>query len=270
MSKYSSLFVAALGAAVLGSTVVVSACSSAPPLPAYAMPPSNDVKTLTFLLNAPKPGDEIIASAEDAIQSALIRAEYKITTDENDPHDAVIDIDISANQKQGGFMTVQVNGKTQYDYAIHISLSVKEGGNIVDQKVYDYTASGGQSETGNGFALINDLSSSPRFREWAKKQVAKNAPPPKPTATATSTAVAGNPKPTATATTPPAPTSTSPGGVLATHTGPVNTGGSAAGAASAKTSPRDQLGTGSSSPPPTATASAPGTAPKPGGGTSPY
>lgn len=269
MSKYSSLFVAALGAAVLGSTVLVSACSSAPPLPAYAMPPSNDVKTLTFLLSAPKPGDEIIASAEDAIQSALIRAEYKITTDENDPHDAVIDIDISANQKQGGFMTVQVNGKTQHDYAIHISLSVKEGGNIVDQKVYDYTASGGQSETGNGFALINDLSSSPRFREWAKKQVAKNAPPP-PTPKATATAVAGNPKPTATATTPPAPTDTSPGGALGTHTGPVNTGGSAAGAASAKTSPRDQLGSGSSSPPPTATASAPGTAPKPGGGTSPY
>lgn len=269
MSKYSSLFVAALGAAVLGSTVVVSACSSAPPLPAYAMPPSNDVKSLTFLISQPKPGDEIIASAEDAIQSALIRAEYKITTDENDPHDAVIDIDISANEKQGGFMTVQVNGKTQRDYAIHISLSVKEGGNIVDQKVYDYTASGGLSETGNGFALVNDLSSSQRFRDWAKKQVAKNAPPP-PKPTATSTAVAGNPKPTATATTPPAPTTTTPGGALGTPTGPVNTGGSAAGAASAKTSPRDQLGSGSSTPPPTATASAPGTAPKPGGGTSPY
>jgi hypothetical protein len=141
MSKYSGLFAVALGTLVLGSTLVVSACGSAPPLPAYAMPPSNDVKTLTFFLSQPRPGDKIIESAEEAIQSALIRAEYKITTDESEPHDGVIELEISASEKPATFVTFELNGQKQKDYAVHVSLSVKEGSSIVDQKVYEYTAS---------------------------------------------------------------------------------------------------------------------------------
>lgn len=260
--KYKrSVFTVLLAAALFGTGV--SACAGGPPLPTYAMPPSNDVKTLTFLLSQPKAGDEIIASANDAIQSALIRAEYKITTDENDPHDAVIEIDISANEKQGGFMTVQVNGKTQRDYAIHVSLSVKDGGKIIDQKAYDYVASGGASETGNGFALINDLSGSPRFRTWAKEQVARSAPP-KPSSS--STAIAAKSTAAPPPTTP--PTSTSPTGALGTPPGPANTGGAAAGAASAGKAgaARDVLGSSGSGTAPAPSASAP-TPPK--GGTAP-
>lgn len=269
MSKYSGLFAVALGTLVLGSTLVVSACGSAPPLPAYAMPPSNDVKTLTFFLSQPRPGDNIIESAEEAIQSALIRAEYKITTDESEPHDGVIELEISASEKPATFVTFELNGQKQKDYAVHVSLSVKEGSSIVDQKVYEYTASNGVSEAGNGFALVNDLSSSMRFRDWAKKTVAKSAPPPKGSGAAT--AVAGNTKPTATAkptaTTPPAPTNTTPAGGLGTPAN-TSTSGSAAGAASAKGgAARDQLGgSGTAAPPPSATASGP----KPGGGTSPF
>lgn len=268
MKYQRSLFAAVFGSAVLlGAASFSLSCAGGPPLPMYAMPPPQDVKTLTFLLSQPRPGDEVIASAEDAIQSALIRAEYKITTDESEPHDAVIDLDISANEKQAGFMQVQVNGKVQKDYAVHVSLSVKEDGKIVDQKVYDYVASGGSTEGGHGYALINELSASPRFQTWAKQQVAKSAPPPaKPSATAT--AVAGNTKPKATTAPPtPPPTTTTPGGVLGTPPVPANTSGAAAGAASAGKggAARDHLGTtGPTAPPaPSSGGSAPngGTAP---------
>ena len=68
--KYNrSVFTVLVAAALFGSAV--SACAGGPPLPAYAMPPSNDVKTLTFYLSQPKAGDDVIASANDAIQSAL-------------------------------------------------------------------------------------------------------------------------------------------------------------------------------------------------------
>jgi hypothetical protein len=259
--RIRSVVLTAASAALFAGTL--TACGGGPPLPSYALPTTDAVKGLTFYLEQPKPGDKIIASAEDVIQSALIRAEYKITTDEKDPHDGVLVLDVSANEKQGGFMTVQVNGQTQHDYDIHVNLSVKDGGSIVDQKAYDYVASSGSSELGNGLSLVNDLTTSPRFRNWAKDRFAKNSPPSgKGTIAATARASASaSAPPVATVTAP--PTSTAPlppASALGTNPGAAGSSNAASGAAGAEKIPPPK---GSSGPKPVGS-TAPGsqTAPK--------
>jgi hypothetical protein len=137
-------------------------------LPTIATPPPEAVRSLTFLLVPAKGEAPPIGPTNDAIQSALIAAEYKITTDPEDPHDATIVVKASAAEEQS-FMTVQVNGKRRIDYKVNVNLTVKDGGAIVDQRSNEFEAGGGEVDRGNGLAIVNDLTDSMRFRRWARK-----------------------------------------------------------------------------------------------------
>ena len=161
--------------ASLGVVASLMACGGGPPLPTAPTPPPEAVKELTFLFEPAQSREAPVVTANDVVQGALISAGYKLTTDPKDNYDAVIALSASAVEEQS-LMVVQVNGQRVRNFHMRLTLTVKDGGTIADQRVDEFDESGGEAKTGNGLAVANDLTDSLRFRQWARGHKAAASP----------------------------------------------------------------------------------------------
>jgi hypothetical protein len=221
----------------LASASAAPACGGAS-LPTVATPPPDAVRSLTFLLVPASGNGALIANTNDVIQSAFISAEYKITTDPNDAHDGTIVIAASASEVQS-FMTVEINGKRRVNYAVHVNVTVKDGSSIVDERTAQFETSGEEAERGVGLGIVNDLTDSMRFRQWAMKAnnrriAATSSATAEPVASATSAPTAAPSASTAQVSAP-APSSAAETSTTA-NTTPTTTASTAAPASSGPTS----------------------------------
>jgi len=171
-------------AGILFAALGTFGCGGGPALPTAPTPPPESVKSLTFLFLPAQSREAPVASANDVVQSALISAGYRLTTDPNDAYDAQLSVAATATETQS-FMTMEVNGQRVRNFHVRLTLTVKDGGTIADQRVDEFDESGGEAKTGNGLAVANDLTDSLRFRQWARAHHAS--------ASATASASAGAP-----------------------------------------------------------------------------
>lgn len=142
--------------------------------PVLPVPPPASLLDLTFLFVPARGNEKWAASTNDAVEGALIKAGYKITKEERDPHDATIVLDLAATEKQS-FITVQMNGEKVVDYSVRAILTVKDKSGVVTAETHELVSEGGRTTADQGLEAVNDLSGAIRLRVWAMKLVAAHA-----------------------------------------------------------------------------------------------
>jgi len=154
--------------AALGLVSLV-ACGGGTAQPTTASPAPSVIKSLTFLyVPAPAGNDKMVSSTDEVIQNALSLAGYAITTNPQDPHDATILVSGSVVEKKR-FMTVTVNGQVQRDFEVHALLTVKDGDIIAGERSAVFDMADGEATQGDGFEIVNGLTGSLQFRDWAAR-----------------------------------------------------------------------------------------------------
>lgn len=179
-SRRRALAAALVAVSVATAALSVSACGGgAPHATVLPVPPPQAVLSLTFLLVPARESAAWAASTNDAIEAAFIKAGYKITKDERDPHDAVIAVELSATEKPSA-ITFYRDGQRIVDYAVRVNLTAKEASGIIDVETHELVASGGQTDSNDAIAAVNQLSDALRFKMWAIKLVASRTSPGDP------------------------------------------------------------------------------------------